>query len=380
MKILVQQQKALNMLDIAAKFVSKNSTLPILQNIYLKASIDSLLIRATDMEKYVEIEIPCEVQIEGAITINAKTFLDILKTIESENIELSVDQKTNIMTIKTPKDTFDINGIAASEYVALPEVPQENSFVLDTLAFSKGIDHVEYAVTEKSFSPVLTGVLMKTGKWDASNKLIFVGTDSFRLSEYRVNHTNASDFSLIMPKALVNDMRTVVNFAIGKEVADMKVNYSENLIAFSFVIEDIKIIATSLLIQGNFPEYEREEVLPTQFVTKVMLDKNECEKAIRKIWILTRDINNFIQIETKDSKVIISSGKTDKGAGTTELAAIIDGEPLTFAVNGRYISDFIKSMESDTLVFNIINSQKPVVLMDKDEENNRYVVRPLINN
>ena len=380
MKILVQQQKALNMLDIAAKFVSKNSTLPILQNIYLKASIDSLLIRATDMEKYVEIEIPCEVQIEGAITINAKTFLDILKTIESENIELSVDQKTNIMTIKTPKDTFDINGIAASEYVALPEVPQENSFVLDTLAFSKGIDHVEYAVTEKSFSPVLNGVLMKTGKWDASNKLIFVGTDSFRLSEYRVNHTNASDFSLIMPKALVNDMRTVVNFAIGKEVADMKVNYSENLIAFSFVIEDIKIIATSLLIQGNFPEYEREEVLPTQFVTKVMLDKNECEKAIRKIWILTRDINNFIQIETKDSKVIISSGKTDKGAGTTELAAISDGEPLTFAVNGRYISDFIKNMESDTLVFNIINSQKPVVLMDKDEENNRYVVRPLINN
>ena len=380
MKILVQQQKALNMLDIAAKFVSKNSTLPILQNIYLKASIDSLLIRATDMEKYVEIEIPCEVQIEGAITINAKTFLDILKTIESENIELSVDQKTNIMTIKTPKDTFDINGIAASEYVALPEVPQENSFVLDTLTFSKGIDHVEYAVTEKSFSPVLTGVLMKTGKWDASNKLIFVGTDSFRLSEYRVNHMNASDFSLIMPKALVNDMRTVVNFAIGKEVADMKVNYSENLIAFSFVIEDIKIIATSLLIQGNFPEYEREEVLPTQFVTKVMLDKNECEKAIRKIWILTRDINNFIQIETKDSKVIISSGKTDKGAGITELAAIIDGEPLTFAVNGRYISDFIKNMESDTLVFNIINSQKPVVLMDKDEENNRYVVRPLINN
>ena len=380
MKILVEQQKALNMLDIAAKFVSKNSTLPILQNIYLKASIDSLLIRATDMEKYVEIEIPCEVQIEGAITINAKTFLDILKTIESENIELSVDQKTNIMTIKTPKDTFDINGIAASEYVALPEVPQENSFVLDTLAFSKGIDHVEYAVTEKSFSPVLTGVLMKTGKWDASNKLIFVGTDSFRLSEYRVNHTNASDFSLIMPKALVNDMRTVVNFAIGKEVADMKVNYSENLIAFSFVIEDIKIIATSLLIQGNFPEYEREEVLPTQFVTKVMLDKNECEKAIRKIWILTRDINNFIQIETKDSKVVISSGKTDKGAGITELAAIIDWEPLTFAVNGRYISDFIKNMESDTLVFNIINSQKPVVLMDKDEENNRYVVRPLINN
>lgn len=77
---------------------------------------------------------------------------------------------------------------------------------------------------------------------------------------------------------------------------------------------------------------------------------------------------------------MISSGKTDKGAGTTEIAAIIDGEAITFAVNGRYITDFIKNMESDTLVFNIINNQKPIVLMDKDDEHNRYVVRPLINN
>lgn len=271
------------MLEIASKFVSKNSTLPILQNIYLKASIDNLLIRATDMEKYVEIEMPCEVQIEGAITINAKTFLDILKTIEADTIEFSVDQKSNIMTIKTPKDTFEINGIPATEYVALPEVPQENNFLMDTTAFAKGIDHVEYAVTDKSFSPVLTGVLIKTGRNNASDKLIFVGTDSFRLSEYRIHQATNSDFSLIIPKALVNDMRSIVGYAINKEIPDMRINYSENLIAFSFQIDDIKIITTSLLIQGNFPEYEREEVLPTNFVTKVMLDKNECEKAIKKI-------------------------------------------------------------------------------------------------
>lgn len=283
MKILVHQKNTIAMLEIASKFVSKNSTLPILQNIYLKASIDNLLIRATDMEKYVEIEMPCEVQIEGAITINAKTFLDILKTIEADTIEFSVDQKSNIMTIKTPKDTFEINGIPATEYVALPEVPQENNFLMDTTAFAKGIDHVEYAVTDKSFSPVLTGVLIKTGRNNASDKLIFVGTDSFRLSEYRIHQATNSDFSLIIPKALVNDMRSIVGYAINKEIPDMRINYSENLIAFSFQIDDIKIITTSLLIQGNFPEYEREEVLPTNFVTKVMLDKNECEKAIKKI-------------------------------------------------------------------------------------------------
>jgi len=45
----------------------------------------------------------------------------------------------------------------------------------------------------------------------------------------------------------------------------------------------VKILATSLLIQGNFPEYDREEIMPKNFNTKILVDKNECEKAIKKI-------------------------------------------------------------------------------------------------
>lgn len=377
MKISLELPKVLGLLDIASRFVSKNSTLPILQNIYLKASIDSLLIRATDMEKYIEIELPCAVQLEGSITVNAKMFLDILKTIESKTVEFSVNQQTSIMTIKTTKDTFDINGISASEYVALPEVPQENSFMLDTTIFSKGTEKVEYAITEKSFSPILTGMLMKSKtEWD-QHKIIFVGTDSFRLSEYKTLNTNTNDFSLVIPKVAITDVKYLVNYAIDKEVPEMLIKYSDNLVAFELNVEGVKIVATSLLIQGNFPEYEREEVMPTQFVTKIMLDKKDCENAIKKIWILTRDTNNFIQIETQGTKVILSSGKTDKGAGITELPAIIDGEALTFGINGRYVTDFIRMMSSDTLIFNLVNGQKPLVLMDKDDDANRYVVRPL---
>lgn len=377
MKISLELPKVLGLLDIASRFVSKNSTLPILQNIYLKASIDSLLIRATDMEKYIEIELPCAVQLEGSITVNAKMFLDILKTIESNTVEFSVNQQTSIMTIKTTKDTFDINGISASEYVALPEVPQENSFMLDTTIFSKGTEKVEYAITEKSFSPILTGMLMKSKtEWD-QYKIIFVGTDSFRLSEYKTLNTNTNDFSLVIPKVAITDVKYLVNYAIDKEVPEMLIKYSDNLVAFELNVEGVKIVATSLLIQGNFPEYEREEVMPTQFVTKIMLDKKDCENAIKKIWILTRDTNNFIQIETQGTKVILSSGKTDKGAGITELPAIIDGEALTFGINGRYVTDFIRMMSSDTLIFNLVNGQKPLVLMDKDDDANRYVVRPL---
>jgi DNA polymerase III sliding clamp (beta) subunit (PCNA family) len=64
MKIVIDVAKLNDIIDISSRFVAKNSTLPILQNIYMKASIDNIVVRATDMEKYVEIESPCEVKLE----------------------------------------------------------------------------------------------------------------------------------------------------------------------------------------------------------------------------------------------------------------------------------------------------------------------------
>ena len=280
------------------------------------------------------------------------------------------------MTIKSAKDTFDINGIAASEYVALPEVPKEHTITMDTPTFAEGISKVEYAVTEKNFSPVLTGVLLKAKE----EKLFFVGTDSFRLSEYKIpSALQNAEFSLIVPKVTMTDMQKIAEYAMSKECDEVQINYSENLIAFTITVDNIKILATSLLIQGNFPDYDREEIMPKTFHTTILVDKNLCEKAIRKIGILTRDINNYIQIETSKDSIIISSGKTDKGMGNTTIPAIIEGEPVTLGVNGKYLTDFIRIIKGDELLYSVVDSQKPMILMDKTDSSYRYVVRPLIN-
>jgi len=381
MKIIINREKLVEVCDIASRFVSKNSTLPILQNIYMKASIDTLNIRATDMEKYVDIEIPCEIKLEGAVTVNAKMFSDILKTIEEDNIEISVNMQNNVMQITTAEDDFTINWISASEYVALPELVNTTNINLETQSFINWVNMVEYTILEKNFSPILTWVLLKTKmEWD-SKKLVFVWTDSFRIAEFKVPVNVDSDFTLLIPKSAINDVASIAKYCVEKESPEMQMKYSDNLIWFEFSVWDIKISATSLLIQWNFPDYEREEIMPTQFNHTILVDKTICEKAIRKIWILTRDMNNFIQFETQwDNSVIISSWKTDKWAWKTKINAIISWDPITFAVNWRYITDFIKMMESDEIQFNVVTDQKPMIITDKWNESYKYVVRPLISN
>jgi len=52
--------------------------------------------------------------------------------------------------------------------------------------------------------------------------------------------------------------------------------------------------------------------MPTHYNLKILADKDALERAVRKILIMTKDINNFVLIETKDNKLIINSGDTDK--------------------------------------------------------------------
>jgi DNA polymerase III sliding clamp (beta) subunit (PCNA family) len=83
-------------------------------------------------------------------------FSDLLKTIEEKTIEISVNMQNNVMQITSADDDFTINGIAASEYVALPELMNTTNVNIETQTFINGVSMVEYTITEKNFSPVLT--------------------------------------------------------------------------------------------------------------------------------------------------------------------------------------------------------------------------------
>jgi DNA polymerase III sliding clamp (beta) subunit (PCNA family) len=58
----------------------------------------------------------------------------------------------------------------------------------------------------------------------------------------------------------------------------------------------MKIFVSSILIQGDFPNYENESVIPSQFNTKVVVEKDILEKAIKKVLTFTKSENNFVEL------------------------------------------------------------------------------------
>ena len=379
MKVTVKTTQLQELADMVSRFVSKHSTLPILENIYIKGSWDQLVLRATDMEKYVNIEMGAKIEAEWALTINAKTFTDIIKTLEDEYTTLSIDQSKDKLLIKTASDSFSMKWIPAQEYVAIPEVRSDNTITLEAKDLTTWIGKVEYAVTEKNFSPVLTGIFMKTKQYDNQSYLVFVGSDSFRLAEYKIpTQWGTNPFEIIIPKTSCNDLKKVIEYYMGLWGNEVQMKFAENLVGFVMQKWDITLTTTSLLIQGSFPDYDNENIMPTTGTTKVQVDKANLEKAIRKISIITRDINNYISLQCNTDSLLITSWETDRWDAQSSIPAVMQGETVTLWLNGKYISDYLRAIEAPDLRLSIINAEKPVVLYDPQDSAYRYVVRPLI--
>ncbi len=379
MKVTLQTAQLQEVCDIITRFVSKHSTLPILENVYIKWAGDQLILRATDMEKYVNVQVKATIDAEGALTVNAKMFTDIIKALDDEHVTLTVDQSKDKLTIKTASDDFSMKGIPAQEYVAIPEVRSDNAISLDAKHITTGIGKVEYAVTEKNFSPVLTGIFARIKSYENQQYLVFVGTDSFRLAEYKIPLSGSTPaFELIIPKTNCNDIKKVLEYYIAQGGQEVTMKFADNLISFTMDINGLSLTTTSLLIQGSFPEYDNENIIPTSAQTKVQVEKNGLEKAIRKISIITRDINNYISLQCSADSLHVQSGETDKGDAHSSVPAVMQWEAVTLGLNGKYVSDFIRAIAWSDIRLHIVNADKPVVLFDASDDAYRYVVRPLV--
>ena len=379
MKTTLRTQTLGDILDLASRFVSKSTTLPILENIYIKWWLDSLMFRASDMEKYIEIEIPAEIDQEWALTVTARKFADYVKTIDESEVKLNLDETKKTLNIKTQTDSFRLNGIWAWEYLWLPNLVAKYEMHIDIRQFITGISKVEFAIKEKNFSPVLTWILIKHKIIDGIWYLIFVGTDSLRLAEYRIpSGLTSPEHSVIIPKSNLWEIKQTLEYMISLWAQSAQLTIADNLIWCSTSIDMIKISVVSLLIQWAFPDYDNDSIMPKVFGTTAIVDKASAEKAIKKINILTRDINSYIIVRVSSNSVIVESWETDSGEASSTLQAVTTWPELSIWLNGRSVSDIIRMLSSSTCIFNIVSEEKPVMFTDSDDPAYRYVIRPIL--
>src|SRR5262249_21756464 len=148
-----------------------------------------LRLSATNLELGITCWVPARIEQEGSTTVPARTFSDLVNTLPSDQVLLSLDAKTQTLNVRCGTSTNDIKGIDAQEFPPLPVPDLDGAVQFNVGDFREMIQQVAFAASSDEARPVLMGVLVQVDK----DKLTMAAADGFRLSVRKATlHTPAA--------------------------------------------------------------------------------------------------------------------------------------------------------------------------------------------
>ena len=363
MIITVNQKNLKRSLTLVERIVSKNLTLPVLQNIVLKTENGRLKISSTNLEIGMNSWIGAKIEEEGEIAVPAKVFSDFIDNIQDEKI--TINSKEHVISINSDSYKTKIIGFSTKDFPIIPRV-KENSFIkIPSQEFLEILLTVIDSVSLSESRPELSGILINF----SADKIEGAATDSFRLSEKVLNIKNSKpEQSIILPRVTAQEL---IRILPGLE--NISISISDNQIFF--VSEDLEIV--SRLIDGSYPDYKK--VIPERRISRVLVKKEEIEKSVRLAGVFSSHISD-IKINGESEGLRIAAKNTDKGEASSWISsAIVKDEPFEVMVNYRYLMDGLKIIPTENIVLEFTGEGNPLIIRPEERKDITYLIMPLRN-
>src|SRR5512133_2001084 len=344
MKAIVTQQHLAHGLNIVSRAVSPRSTLPVLANVLVATDEGRLRLSATNLELGITCWIPAQIQEEGSVTVPARTLVDLVSTFPPDNVNLSLDIRTQTINLVCNSSVHDIKGIDAQDFPPMPVPDLSDGVELNLADFKEMIQQVAFAASVDEARPVLQGVKMEV----TEDLITLAATDGFRISVRKQPLANPikQNFSIIIPARAMSELARISSDS-DKSVT-MVVPQGRGQVIFH--LKDTELV--SQLIDGNFPDFRA--IVPKSFKTSTVLSTPAFLKACKQAEIIAREGNNVIRLniepgETDLGQVEISAQTEETGKSDIPVDATIEGPGLQIAFNVKFLREVLDVIQTPSV-------------------------------
>jgi len=366
MKVGCLREKLKEAVIIAERLSGHNLTLPILNTILLKADKKSLVIKATNLEVGVEIEVPAKIEEEGIIAINANILSSFLNNLTNE-VKINLNTINDNLKITSENNSTLIKGLIADDFPLIPKIEQENSFKIDSNLLASSIRSVIFASSLSDIKPEIASVYV----YNKDNYLIFTATDSFRLAEKKIelkDLNNQEQISLIIPFKNINEITKVID-SLNSELL---VSFNKN----QLVIKTNNLYLTLRIIDGVYPDYQ--QIIPKNFKTEINIKKDDLLNILKLATIFTDKFNQIDLLIKADKNLIeINSYSNEVGENKSTLITKIKGESLEVSFNAKYLTDFLVLIDDELISLKFTDKNHPLMMGGLNNESFSYLVMPI---
>jgi len=333
MDFSVVQSEILRTLHLVGSVVPAKSVLQsALSSVVVRATEDGRVrLEGTDGDQYLRTELRATVEQPGAVAVQARRFLEIVKELPPSSLRLRL--KGTALEVSCGQGRFRLVTRSIEDFPVVPEIPETQAVEIPGAALERLIRQTSYAVATDESRLELSGVLMEIG----AREMRFVGTDGHRLARASFVFQGGHEWKVILPPRTLSTLQRLVPEANGniRVVADAR--YAR------FDVGPNQLIGR--LLGGEYPNYER--VIPSGNDRKAIVRTDAFLAVVRRVGIFSDSFTKRVTLSLESGKVGVAVQTQDIGEAEEEVEARYDGEAMKISYNASYLVDMLRTIESE---------------------------------
>ncbi|MDP3111896.1 MAG: DNA polymerase III subunit beta [Thermodesulfovibrionales bacterium] len=365
MKLSVSKEELQEKLSNIQNIVEKRNTMPVLSHFLLDAGKKKSYIIATDLETAIKEPLEIKVEKEGKLCIPARKMFEIVKEVDGDiNME---SEDGHWLKVSAGMSKFKLACLSADEFPAWPGMENAEEMQMDTKNLVEMIEKSLYAAGESDTRYTLNGLLFHARQ--GSEEINVVGTDGHRLAciSRKIDTPLKEEKKVIVPRKAAAEVRKFLD----RDIEKLTVVIGKSHVMFK--IEDVQFLTR--LIEGTYPNYE--QVIPSGNEKKIVINKEDFVKALRRVSVMSREKSNAIKADFADGSLAVSASNPDLGEARDEVKIEYKGEPLSLGFNAKYLLDALNAMSGDRIVFELQDPLSPTLLKEEGNDNYKCVIMPM---
>ena len=360
------REQLLKPLQLVSGVVEKRQTLPVLSNVLLEVEGNQLALTGTDLEVEligrVELSEPAS---DGAITVPAKKFLDIVRSLPEDAI-ISLQQTEDRVQVASGRSKFTLSSLPATEFPNIEQDDSAQEYRLPQNLLSQLIDATAFAMAQQDVRYYLNGMSVELNQ----SLVRTVSTDGHRLamSSRHVEGLNVPERKqVIVPRKgilelnrLLSDDDQPVQLYIGS--THLRTTTDE----FTF---------TTKLVDGKFPDYER--VIPRGGDKEVVGDRQVMKAIFSRAAILANEKYRGVRMSLSEGSLVVKANNPEQEEAEVAVEVDYSGPELEVGFNVSYLLDVMNVIRGEQVRFVLADANSSALLTDFDDDSSMYVVMPM---
>ena len=370
MRLVIERGNLLEALGHVTSVVERRTTIPILSNVLIRASGETLAFKATDLEREVIEDARAEVTASGAVTVPAHMLHDIVRKLpEGSQVEMRRETEKERLTLTAGQARFALQTLGPEDFPDLNAGEFGHTFELQAGDLKRLLDKTRFAISTEETRYYLNGIFLHIAESGKKHTLRAVATDGHRLAQVEVARPKGADGmpGVIIPRKTVHELHRLLEgssetVAVG--VSPAKVRFEIGAVTL-----------TSKLIDGTFPDYGR--VIPQGNDKEMKVANAEFMSAVDRVSTIASERGRAVKLNIGRNKLVLSVNNPEGGSATEELSVHYGATPLEIGFNARYLLDIAGQLEGEEARFLLADPGSPTMIKDGGDETTLYVLMPM---